>query len=108
MDKNLDYAAPSFIAFSRKTYEELNYPSFEYFHGEAPRWDVGGEFTQRAMDKNLPIKLMYPSHVEKPLWKFADGSMFGIGTTYDNKIYHHFEARDNQVTNFINKVNQIL
>jgi hypothetical protein len=68
---------------------------------------IGGEFTHRALEKNLPIKLMYPNHVEIPKWKFKDGSMFGIGTTYENKIYHHFEGR--RITkSFEDKCNQIL
>jgi len=98
-----DYASPAFIAFSKKTYEKLGSPSFQ----GSSQWDVGGEFSYRASEKNLPIKLMYPSHVEKPKWKFADGSMFGIGTTYENKVYHHFEGR--RVTkSFEDKCNQIL
>ena len=98
-----DYASPAFIAFSRKTYEELGKPSFQ----GSSQWDVGGEFSYRASEKNLSIKLMYPNHVENPKWKFADGSMFGIGTTYENKVYHHFEGR--RVTkSFEDKCNQIL
>ena len=98
-----DYASPAFIAFSRKTYETLGEPSFQ----GSGQWDVGGEFTHRALEKNLPIKLMYPNHVEIPKWKFKDGSMFGIGTTYENKIYHHFEGR--RITkSFEDKCNQIL
>ena len=96
-------ASPAFIAFSRKTYEELGKPSFQ----GSSQWDVGGEFSYRASEKNLSIKLMYPNHVENPKWKFADGSMFGIGTTYENKVYHHFEGR--RVTkSFEDKCNQIL
>ena len=50
---------------------------------------------------------MYPNHVEIPKWKFKDGSMFGIGTTYENKIYHHFEGR--RITkSFEDKCNQII
>jgi len=97
-----DYASPAFIAFSRKTYEELGEPSFQGTN----HWDVGGEFTYKALEKNLPIKLMYPSEVEIPKWKFKDGSMFGIGTTYEDKIYHHFEGR--RITkSFINKCKEI-
>jgi hypothetical protein len=85
----LDYASPAFIAFSRKTYEELGEPSFSAGIG----WDVGGEYTHAALSRNIQIKLMYPSNVEIPKWKLKDGSIFGIGTTYDDKIYHHFESR---------------
>jgi hypothetical protein len=98
-----DYASPAFIAFSKKTYEELGRPSFQ----GTKIWDVGGELTYRAREKNMPVVLMYPSHVEIPKWKFKDGKMFGIGTTYANKIYHHFEGR--RVTkSFLDKCKQIL
>lgn len=98
----IDYASPAFIAFSRATYEKLGEPSFQ----GTKQWDVGGEFTHKALEQKLPIKLMYPSHVEIPKWKFADGSMFGIGTTYEDKIYHHFEGR--RITqSFLNKCKQI-
>lgn len=84
-----DYASPAFIAFSRKTYEKLGEPSFVADSG----WDVGGEYTHNALAQNIQIKLMYPSNVEIPKWKLRDGTEFGIGTTYDNEIYHHFESR---------------
>ena len=101
----VDYASPAFIAFSYQTYEELGKPSFQ--GSNEPAWDVAGEFTYKALQKNIPLKLMYPSHIEIPKWKFANGSMFGIGTTYEYKIYHHFEGR--RITrNFIDKCNKIL
>ena len=102
----VDYASPAFIAFSKKTFEELGKPSFQ--GSNQPPWDVGGEFTYKALEKNIPVKLMYPSEVEIPKWKFADGSMFGIGTTYENKVYHHFEgrrfARENLFTKKVKKI----
>jgi hypothetical protein len=103
MPNTKDYASPAFIAFSRKTYEELGKPSFAGNN----QWDVGGEYTHRALEKNILVKLMYPSHVEIPKWKFNDGSFFGIGTTYEDKIYHHFEGR--RITkSFIDKCNVII
>ena len=98
-----DYASPAFIAFSRATYELLGEPSFQ----GTKQWDVGGEYTHLARERNIEVKLMYPSHVEIPKWKFSDGSMFGIGTTYEDKVYHHFEGR--RVTqSFLNKCHNIL
>lgn len=98
-----DYASPAFIAFSKRTYEYLGKPSFQ----GTKLWDVGGELTHRAREKGLTVKLMYPSHVEIPKWKLKDGRMFGIGTTYENKVYHHFEGR--RITkSFLDKCKQIL
>ena len=106
---SLDYASPAFIAFSRKTYEELGEPSFSCNPNGITPWDIGGELTHRAREKNITVKLMYPSNVEIPKWKFKDGRMFGNGTTYEDKIYHHFESRDmnNETKTFIDKCNQV-
>jgi hypothetical protein len=99
----LDYASPAFIAFSRKTYEKLGEPSF----AACSEWDVGGEYTHNALAQNIQIKLMYPRHVEIPKWKLRDGTAFGIGTTYEDKIYHHFESRKSTEL-FVTKCNHVI
>ena len=98
------YASPAFLCFSRKTYESLDSPKFIQTH----RSDCGGELTYEAMKRGYTIELMYPSHVETPKWKLGNKGMFGLGTTYDNKIYHHFEARQNRVEGFVKKCKDII
>lgn len=97
------YASPAFLAFSRKTYEILGKPKFI----ATQRSDCGGEFTHLAIEKGLPIKLMWPTHVSVPKWDLTDKIKFGIGTNYENKIYHQFESRKTK-NDFIRKCNEVI
>jgi hypothetical protein len=84
-----DYASPAFLCFSRQTYKLIDRPSFK----ETSRADVGAELTYMAIEKGLGVKLLKVSHVNVPLWKLSDGTMFGHGTNYENKVFHAFEIR---------------
>lgn len=84
-----DYISPAFICFSRQTYELIGSPSFK----ETPRADVGAELTYRAIEKGLSVKLLKVSQVSVPFWKLSDGTRFGHGTNYENKVFHAFEIR---------------
>jgi len=98
-----DYASPAFLVFSKATYEILGKPSFV----GTKRSDCAQELTHKARELNIEIKLLYPSHVNKPKWKFKNGTYFGIGTTYDGQIYHQFESRKTS-SDFIKKCKSIL
>jgi hypothetical protein len=99
---SIDYASPAFIYFDRNTFEKLGKPSFV----PTERSDTGAELTYIAHEKGIPVTLIYPSSVEVRQWQYDDGSWFGQGTTYANKIYHAFHARwDNQ--RFINKCKEV-
>jgi hypothetical protein len=98
------YASPAFLAISRKTYELLGNPTFDQTY----RSDCAGELTHAAIDKGFKVNLMYPSHVEKPMWDLDNGFKFGYGTTYADKIYHSFESRFNKTDIFLKKCNEIL
>lgn len=98
------YASPAFMVFSRETYDLLGSPKFI----QTNRSDCGGELSHVCNDKGYPLNLMYPTHIEKAKWKLGDKGMFGLGTTYGNRIYHHFEARQNRVNSFVKKCNSIL
>jgi len=98
------YASPAFIGFSKKTFNILDKPSFR----ETSRSDCGGELTHIANEKNVDVVLLYPSSVEIPKWKLTDNSMFGLGTNYENSIFHAFESRLNNFGIFIKKCKEIL
>lgn len=72
--------------------------------------DVAEELTYVAEEKNINIKLIYPTHSLNDIWKLNNGKyMFGNGTTYDNKFYHQFQIRNkNQIDSFIKKCDEIL
>jgi hypothetical protein len=87
-----DYCSPAFMVLNRDVWEKIGKPSF----APTSRADVGGEVSIAANSHpEVPIMLSYPLHVEKPMWKYDDGSMFGIGTDYGT-VYHAFESRMNE------------
>ncbi|CAB4159540.1 hypothetical protein UFOVP699_276 [uncultured Caudovirales phage] len=98
------YAGPAFLVFSRKTFDLLGRPSFS---GNS-RSDNGGELTYECVSRGYEVNLLYPSHVEVPKWKLTDDSMFGLGTTFENKIFHNFESRNGRNHGFINKCEKVL
>lgn len=101
------HASPAFMVFSKKTYDYLNKPTFQ----ETERSDCGGEMTHIAREKGVEIRMLYPNHVEVPVWELDSYIKFGYGTTYENKIFHSFESRfGNEKLNsiFIKKCREVL
>jgi hypothetical protein len=104
IENSIIYASPAFIGFSKNTFELLGKPSFTC----TKRSDCAGELTYLAIEEGFEVKLMYPISVEKKLWPLRDGEMFGLGTNYENKIYHQFYSRNHMSVNFYSICNQIL
>ena len=98
------YASPAFIGFSKETFNFLGRPSFR----ETYRSDCGGELTHLAIEKNTDVKLLFPTSVETPKWPLTEDIMFGLGTNYDNSIFHSFESRMNNYNIFNKKCEEIL
>jgi GR25 family glycosyltransferase involved in LPS biosynthesis len=92
-----DYVAPAFVCFSRHTFQALGCPSFRAIRGKG---DVGSQLTYRAMGGSLvqyllsrpPIEVRFidVSEVVIPIWSLKDGTRYGTGTNYENKIFHAF------------------
>lgn len=93
------YAAPSCLGFSRKLYSKLGSPSFKPNY----RGDTAEELTWQVESKELKLKLLFPTHtIGEPIWNlghfagkggYLDG--YGLGTTYDNAMFHCFGATAN-------------
>jgi hypothetical protein len=98
------YASPAFLIFSKKTYELIGRPSFVETH----RSDVAGELTHKCIENSLPVNILYPNHVEVERWPLTNNQKFGIGTTYNNRIFHAFESRFNNTDSFVKKCKSIL
>lgn len=99
------HGGPAFMVFSIDTFNKLGRPSFT----ETYRSDCGGELTHLVRENNFELKLLYPSHVEKKTHVLEGDIMFGMGTTYENSIYHAFESRFTKNDHyFLNKCNSIL
>ncbi len=99
------YAGPAFLAFSIKTWKELGSPAFSC----TERSDCAGELTHKAREKGVEVRLLYPSHVEKPEWQLDGPIMFGKGTTFGkNDIYHAFYSRKDNGEMFIKKCEEVI
>lgn len=98
------YASPAFIVFSKETYERLGKPSFE----ASEKGDVGASITFSARENDVPVKLIWPTHVEVPKWDLGKDSCFGHGTTYEDKVYHAFESRMGNDKIFVRKCKEVL
>lgn len=98
------YAGPAFLAFSMKTYKALGWPTFAC----TERSDCAGELTHKARENGVEVRLLYPSHVEKPMWELDGPIKFGKGTTFQNSIYHAFYSRKGNESMFLKKCEEIL
>ncbi len=98
------YAGPAFLAFSIKTWNALGCPTFAC----TERSDCAGELTHLAREKGVEVCLLYPSHVEKPMWELDGPIKFGKGTTFQNSIYHAFYSRKDNGDMFIKKCEEVL
>lgn len=83
------YAGPCCCAFSMESYKKLGSPSFQ----ASVRGDVGEELSWRCQELGLPVCLLWPTQVEEPRWNLGRGMRFGLGTTYENEVYHAYESR---------------
>lgn len=100
------YVSPAFICFNKDTYEKLGKPSFN----PTIRGDVGAEITYKANEMRFTVDYLWPSSVQEPKWPLRENELFGLGTTYDNSIYHAFESRmnHNSTNMFLKKCEHIL
>lgn len=99
------YAGPAFLAFSIKTYKALGCPTFACTN----RSDCAAELTYVAREKGVEVRLLYPSHVEKPMWQLDGPVMFGKGTTFgNNDIYHAFYSRKGNEQMFLKKCEDVI
>jgi len=87
------YAAPGFYAISKKAYDKLGQPSFT----ETRRSDTAEEICYIAEDKNIKYRALMPTYFYKPssegLWPLSNLGYYGIGTVFDNSIYHLYQSR---------------
>jgi hypothetical protein len=99
------YAGPAFFVISKKIYEVLGEPSYL----ETYRSDCGEELSYVARDKNAEVKYIKFSHCVEPKWFLKEGVEFGIGSTYEDLVYHNFQARAaTHIDLFIEKCKNIL
>jgi hypothetical protein len=103
--KNL-YVSPFFFGISTKYLEELNYPDMD----NTDVYDSGQNLTEVIRAKGGNIKYWWPTHIEEPIWNLyhPEHSKFGLGTTYNDLVYHAFFSRDDLSQRFIEKCKSVL
>lgn len=87
------YAAPGFYAISKKAYDKLGRPSFT----ETSRSDTAEEICYLAEERGLKYRALLPTYFEKPssegVWRLNNLGYYGIGTVFNNSIYHLYQSR---------------
>jgi hypothetical protein len=99
------YAGPACFCVSKKFYEKLGRPKFNATY----RSDVAGELSHICVEKNHPITFFKFNECEIELWNLNDKVKFGIGSNYENIIYHNFlSLSSHSVDIFIKNADKIL
>jgi hypothetical protein len=90
------FCAPSFLVISRPYYERIGKPSA----ANNRRSDVAQELTRAAVDAELRLKMNFPTSFQSVpaggIWRLSGYGYYGIGTIFDEKIYHLFQTRFKQ------------
>ncbi|RFM27815.1 hypothetical protein [Deminuibacter soli] len=103
--KNL-YVSPFFFAISTAYLKALDYPDMNM----TDDMDAGQNLTEHIERENGQVKYWWPTHVEDEKWYLhhPQHQVFGLGTTYNDTIYHAFYSRDNLSDGFIRKCKSLL
>ncbi|MFZ9610088.1 MAG: hypothetical protein ACO294_05230 [Methylococcales bacterium] len=103
------YAAPAFYAMSKKAYKRLGQPGFTETH----RSDTAEEICYIAEDYGVKYRALMPTYFEKPpsegLWPLSNLGYYGIGTVFDNSIYHLYQSRmAENIEMFIKRCDEVI
>lgn len=103
------YAAPGFYAMSKKAYLKLGKPSLS----ETRRSDVGEEICYIAEELGVRYRALFPTSFEKApaegVWPLGNLGYYGIGTTFDNAIYHLYQSRmAENIELFVERCEQVI
>lgn len=89
-NKNFIYAAPAFLAVSRRTWDQLGQPSMY----ASPELDAAMGLSVAAAEKSVPIDILYPSFVCVPRWPLGGKGALGIGSFFEEgQVFHLYESR---------------
>lgn len=103
--KNL-YISPFFCCISTKLLKELGYPEAH----STEKWDVWQNITEVALSQSVSMKYWWPTEIEDQVWYLhhPEHNKFGLGTTYEDAIYHAFFSRSDTPDRFVNKCKSVL
>lgn len=105
------YCASAFMGISKSYYESMGCPTF--MDDILEDSDISQQVTKKAMQMKKRIKLWFPSSFQAVpkggLWRYGGYGYNGIGSIYDEKIYHLFESRlKSNVDLFVDSCDKIL
>lgn len=84
------YAGPMFMAFRKRTWEELGSPNLK----SNKNHDAAEILSAQARTHHVGVKLVMPSSCLAPKWALGEHGVFGIGTFYGKcEFFHLFESR---------------
>lgn len=87
------FCAPSFFVISRQFYESIGKPSAVNHDNN----DVAQALTRAAVEREKRIKMNFPTSFQGVpqggIWRLSGYGYYGIGTVYDNKMYHLYQTR---------------
>lgn len=100
------YISPFFCCISSKLLKQLNYPD----SNNTESIDVWQNITDKSIEQNIRIKYWWPTSIEEEKWYLHHPihNKFGLGTTYNDCIYHAFYSRTDNSDRFLNKCKEIL
>lgn len=104
------YASPAMFIISMKCYKRMGSPSFQH----TLFYDVGELISYKAESLGIPYKALMPNCFEKMpttgiAWRIGALAVYGIGTVFDNSIYHLFESRKSlNVDLFVKRCNEVV
>jgi len=104
------FAAPSFFFMSRECYKRMGQPSFA---SKKHFYDVGENVSYRAEKLGIRYRTLLPTHFEKMpregAWSLASLGNYGIGTVFDNSVYHLFQSRlTENIELFIRRCDEVI
>jgi hypothetical protein len=89
IDPDRLFAAPMFLAISKKTWDLLGQESFK---PDALN-DVAQRLHDKAVAAGITVDLLYPWACIVPKWKLATIALYGIGTFYQGGVFHLYQSR---------------
>jgi len=104
------FAAPAFFFMWRETWEALQRPTFSEVPDLA---DVAENVSYAAEMAGIRYKTLYPTHYTKDAdegpWHLHTYGKYGIGTHFENGVYHLYQARmNNNVELFVSAADSII
>lgn len=103
--KNL-YVSPFFFGISTAYLKALSYPDMNVTED----MDAGQNLTEQIEKAGGNVKYWWPTDIEEVQWSLyhPEHTKFGLGTTYNDAVYHAFFSRLDMSNRFIKKCKSLL